>query len=200
MTSKQELRRHFRQRRQQQLSLSSAICRQVLTLVQSSPIQTGRLGLYWPLNGEVDLRSIRAATPSAVALPVADGVGGLTDRLGRDTPLQADGCGIPAPVAGPAYADQLSLLLVPALAIDHTGIRLGAAAATTTGCALIPPGQPCRPGWCFPPVASVQIFCPVIPGMCPSPAGSRNTDLVSPVEATHYGHSHQPFPCGVCWP
>ena len=126
MTSKQELRRHFRQRRQQQLSLSSAICRQVLTLVQSSPIQTGHLGLYWPLNGEVDLRSIRAATPSAVALPVANGVGGLHYRLWGDTPLQADGCGIPAPAEGSALAaDQLSLLLVPALAIDHTGIRLG---------------------------------------------------------------------------
>ena len=126
MTSKQELRRHFRQRRQQQLSLRSAICRQVLTLVQSSPIQTGHLGLYWPLNGEVDLRSIRAATSSAVALPVAAGVGGLQYRLWADTPLQADGCGIPAPAEGPAlHADQLSLLLVPALAIDHTGIRLG---------------------------------------------------------------------------
>ena len=70
MTTKQECRRHFRQRRQQQISLGSAIYRQVLTMVQSSPIRPGYLGLYWPLSSEVDLRPIRAITPNAVALPV----------------------------------------------------------------------------------------------------------------------------------
>ena len=126
MNTKQECRRHFRQRRQQQISLGSAIYRQVLTMVQSSPIRPGYLGLYWPLSSEVDLRPIRAITPNAVALPVADGSGGLLYRCWRDTPMQADGCGIPAPTDAPALrADQLSLLLVPALAIDHSGIRLG---------------------------------------------------------------------------
>lgn len=126
MTTKQECRRHFRQRRQQQISLGSAIYRQVLTMVQRSPLRPGYLGLYWPLSSEVDLRPIRAITPNAVALPVADGSGGLQYRRWGDTPLQADGCGIPAPTDAPALrADQLSLLLVPALAIDHSGIRLG---------------------------------------------------------------------------
>ena len=126
MTSKQDLRRLFRQRRQEQLSLGSVICRQVQTLVQASPVRTGHLGLYWPLNGEVDLRTIRLAISNEVALPFADGCGGLHYRHWTDTPLQADGCGIPAPNDGqPLPADQLSLLLVPALAIDRTGIRLG---------------------------------------------------------------------------
>ena len=126
MTSKQDLRHHFRQRRHQQSSLRSAICRQVLNMVQSSSIQTGHLGLYWPLNGEVDLRSIRLAIPNEIALPFADGCGGLHYRHWTDTPLEADGCGILAPNVGPPLdADQLSLLLVPALAIDHCGIRLG---------------------------------------------------------------------------
>ncbi len=126
MTSKQDLRRLFRQRRQEQLSLGSVICRQVQTLVQASPVRTGHLGLYWPLNGEVDLRTIRVAISNEVALPFADGCGGLHYRHWTDTPLQADGCGIPAPNDGqPLHADQLSLLLVPALAIDRTGIRLG---------------------------------------------------------------------------
>ena len=126
MTSKQDLRRLFRQRRQEQLSLGSVICRQVQTLVQASPVRTGHLGLYWPLNGEVDLRTIRLAISNEVALPFADGCGGLHYRHWTDTPLEADGCGIPAPNVGPPLdADQLGLLLVPALAIDQSGIRLG---------------------------------------------------------------------------
>ena len=37
-----------------------------------------------------------------------------------------DGCGIPAPLNQPPLtADQLDLLLVPALAVDQNGIRLG---------------------------------------------------------------------------
>jgi 5-formyltetrahydrofolate cyclo-ligase len=40
--------------------------------------------------------------------------------------LIADGCGIPAPLNHPPLtADQLDLLLVPALAVDQGGIRLG---------------------------------------------------------------------------
>jgi 5,10-methenyltetrahydrofolate synthetase len=40
--------------------------------------------------------------------------------------LALDGCGIPAPQGQPALPpQQLALLLVPALAIDRTGIRLG---------------------------------------------------------------------------
>ena len=77
MTTKKDCRRHFRQRRQQQISLGSAIYRQVLTLVESPPMRPGLLGIYWPLSSEVDLRPIRAITPNAVALPVADGSGGL---------------------------------------------------------------------------------------------------------------------------
>ena len=46
--------------------------------------------------------------------------------------LEADGCGIPAPAArsaapgdGALAAEQLGLLLIPALACDAAGIRLG---------------------------------------------------------------------------
>jgi 5-formyltetrahydrofolate cyclo-ligase len=83
---------------------------------------------------EPDWRPLLERWPEALrqrlALPVVRSVGGV----GRLTygawhpadPLRADDCGIPAPVAAaPLQAHALALLLVPALAIDQRGIRLG---------------------------------------------------------------------------
>jgi len=93
-----------------------------------------RLGLYWPLGHEPDWRPLLERWPEALhqrlALPVVrceGGVGRLTYGAWHPAdPLLADGCGIPAPVAAaPLQAHQLALLLVPALAIDQRGIRLG---------------------------------------------------------------------------
>ena len=98
---------------------------------QSSP---SRLGLYWPLGHEPDWRPLLDRWPEALlqrlALPVVrceSGVGRLTYGAWHPAdPLLADGCGIPAPVAAaPLQAHQLALLLVPALAMDQRGIRLG---------------------------------------------------------------------------
>ena len=88
------------------------------------------VGLYWPLPGEVDLTHLRLDLVNelglSTALPVADGQGNLTYRIWTAAPLAKDGCGIPAPLDQPALkAEQLSLLLVPALAVDRRGIRLG---------------------------------------------------------------------------
>jgi 5-formyltetrahydrofolate cyclo-ligase len=93
-----------------------------------------RLGLYWPVGHEPDWRPLLERWPEALrqrlALPVVrceGGVGRLTYGAWHPAdPLLADGCGIPAPVAAaPLQAHQLALLLVPALAIDQRGIRLG---------------------------------------------------------------------------
>lgn len=88
------------------------------------------VGLYWPLPGEVDLTSLRLDLVNelglSTALPVADGQGNMTYRPWTAAPLAQDGCGIPAPLDQPALsAEQISLLLVPALAVDRMGIRLG---------------------------------------------------------------------------
>ena len=62
----------------------------------------------------------------STALPAADGQGNMTYRAWNTAPLTQDGCGIPAPLDQPALsAEQISLLLVPALAVDRMGIRLG---------------------------------------------------------------------------
>jgi len=88
------------------------------------------VGLYWPLPGEVDLTPLRFDLLDelgvSAALPVADGEGNLTYRPWSAAPLTQDGCGIPAPLDQPDLRpEQLSLLLVPALAVDRRGIRLG---------------------------------------------------------------------------
>jgi len=88
------------------------------------------VGLYWPLSGEVDLTPLRFDVLDELgvtaALPVADIEGNLTYRAWSAAPLTQDGCGIPAPLDQPdLHPKQLSLLLVPALAVDQMGIRLG---------------------------------------------------------------------------
>jgi 5-formyltetrahydrofolate cyclo-ligase len=83
---------------------------------------------------EPDWRPLLERWPEALrqrlALPVVrceGGIGRLTYGAWHPAdPLHADGCGIPAPVAAaPLEAHALALLLVPALAIDQRGIRLG---------------------------------------------------------------------------
>ena len=152
--SKDSLRRHYRQLRRQSLPLAEAALLEVLATTlpqaleaadahadareataQAKP-QAGpsRLGLYWPVGHEPDWRPLLERWPEALrqrlALPVVrceGGVGRLTYGAWHPAdPLLADGCGIPAPMAAaPLQAHELALLLVPALAMDQRGIRLG---------------------------------------------------------------------------
>lgn len=131
-----ELRRHYRQRRRAALAVANdpiepeeQIRQQVeleLTRRERLGLLQGTVGIYWPLTGEVDLRRLQPSPDQPVALPAADGEGRLHYHLWGTSPLAPDGCGIPAPQGQPALPpQQLALLLVPALAIDRTGIRLG---------------------------------------------------------------------------
>jgi 5-formyltetrahydrofolate cyclo-ligase len=152
--AKDSLRRHYRQLRRQSLPLAEAALLEVLATalpqalaaadakasarganLQAKPqAAPSRLGLYWPVGHEPDWRALLERWPEALrqrlALPVVrceGGVGRLTYGAWHPAdPLRADGCGIPAPVAAaPLEAHELALLLVPALAIDQRGIRLG---------------------------------------------------------------------------
>jgi 5-formyltetrahydrofolate cyclo-ligase len=143
--SKDSLRRHYRQLRRQSLPLAEAALLEVLATALPQALEAAdaktepqagpsRLGLYWPVGHEPDWRPLLERWPEALrqrlALPVVrceDGVGRLTYGAWHPAdPLRADDCGIPAPVAAaPLQAHQLALLLVPALAIDQHGIRLG---------------------------------------------------------------------------
>lgn len=92
----------------------------------------GRIGLYWPLPGEIDLRPL-AAAGLPLALPAVEAAGAAPARMvyrpwSPGDPLAPDACGIPAPLAAMAALPpaELGLLLAPALAFDPgSGIRLG---------------------------------------------------------------------------
>ena len=126
MSNKPTLRRHFKTQRHLGKAATRSIQDAVAALIDQSDCGNRHVGIYWPLPGEADLRPLRDGPHSPLALPVADGNGRLIYRSWGEDPLQPDGCGIPAPAAGDALKpDQLALLLVPALAVDGAGIRLG---------------------------------------------------------------------------
>ncbi|MFM7549561.1 MAG: 5-formyltetrahydrofolate cyclo-ligase [Cyanobacteriota bacterium] len=122
---KPELRRHFRLVRKQLLSdiqpVLAAAAQDALPALMSPG---KRLGLYWPVSSEPDLRQLAALVLCALPL-VEDGQ--LTYRPWRPgEELGPDQCGIPAPQGSPpCRPGDLDLLLVPALALDRQGIRLG---------------------------------------------------------------------------
>lgn len=116
-------RQHAARRRQALPAVERSIQLRVQDLLAQRPDSGGRVGVYWPLRHEVDLRGLAAP----LALPAVSG-GQLCYRPwdGRSV-LEPDDCGIPAPApaTGNLEAPALSLLLIPALAIDHQGFRLG---------------------------------------------------------------------------
>ena len=132
--TKASLRRHFRALRQSLLEgVEGAIVAQARRHIPAL-VPAGRaLGLYCPLPGEVDLRELETLLPGRLALPAItadprDPSARLVYRPWRGgDPLEPDGCRIPAPLAGAGElpAQALGLLLVPALACDASGIRLG---------------------------------------------------------------------------
>ncbi|MEB3264820.1 MAG: 5-formyltetrahydrofolate cyclo-ligase [Synechococcus sp.] len=131
--AKPELRRHWRARRRALLppvaaALAAAARRDLPPLV-APPLH---LGLYWPLPGEPDLRGLADLGSLRLALPWSPPgqtgpEAGLHYRPWRPgEPLEPDGCGIPAPLGSISLTPaELALLLVPALAVDRRGIRLG---------------------------------------------------------------------------
>ena len=185
LSPKAELRRRLRTERLGVLpEVESAIQAQARRWLPPLIGPAGRLGIYWPLAGEVDLRGLRSTLGERLALPAvehatpAPQTGADSQHPGRllyrawsqGQPLEPDGCGIPAPPAStpPLSPADLALLLVPALAVDRSGYRLGYGAP-------ILPGPGCRPWRCFPPPAWWRC-CPAIPGISPSPAGSLSTE------------------------
>ena len=120
MSSKQTLRRHFRAQRDLKEAANQSIQNAVVDLIGRSNCGKRHVGIYWPLRGEADLRPLRDGPHPPLALPVADGSGGLIYRSWSEDPLQPDGCGIPAPTKGDALQpDQLALLLSPGVLTEQ---------------------------------------------------------------------------------
>jgi 5-formyltetrahydrofolate cyclo-ligase len=126
--TKSDLRLLYRRRRLSELSaVEQAIQEQALQLVPPLLTAASGLGLYWPLAGEVDLRCLEPLLRGWLALPAAQpGDAGLVFRIWNPgAPLLPDHCGIPAPQGPSLEPSALGLLLVPALAFDRRGFRLG---------------------------------------------------------------------------
>jgi len=128
---KDALRLQYRRlRRQHVAGLQQQLDRNLAGWLQAQPricLPDRHLGLFWPLGGEPDLRAPLRALQRPLALPVVQ-TGSLRYRpWPPGLELMPDDCGIPAPAA--ALKDlppaRLQLLLVPALALDGRGVRLG---------------------------------------------------------------------------
>jgi 5-formyltetrahydrofolate cyclo-ligase len=126
--SKDALRRRFRSLRLQQLEAAQPGLERAAAELAAGLEGERLLGIFWPLPGEADLRPLaqRAGLSQRLALPRVE-AGQLRYRSWQPgDPLIADDTRIPAPEQGADLAaEQLELLLVPALAMDQRGIRLG---------------------------------------------------------------------------
>lgn len=134
---KPALRRVLRQQRHRAIeSQPSAILVAALSELPRQLRRLGRrgfLGLYSPLKSEPDLRSLSTRLEHhdclcGMALPAVDQHDMLNYRCWRgERLLGVDACGIPAPdaAAESLNAGSLTMLLVPGLAVDRQGYRLG---------------------------------------------------------------------------
>ena len=97
-----------------------------LSLASSLGKIDGHIGIYWPLDGEIDLRSLRQTLNIPLALPACENTTNLAYHSWSSKPLKKDSLKIPSSLNNPKLeAHSLSLLLIPAVAIDYSGFRLG---------------------------------------------------------------------------
>ncbi len=84
------------------------------------------IGIYWPLKGEVDIRFIKDIDNLKVALPSSSKTKGLSYHNWSNNQLEIDSNHIPAPIGKNVINPKnISILFVPAIAIDQEGYRLG---------------------------------------------------------------------------
>ena len=84
------------------------------------------IGIYWPLKGEVDLTFLKDLENQKIALPSSSKTNGMKYHKWSKSNLEPDSNGIPAPIGEQAIPPaEISMLLVPAIAIDKAGFRLG---------------------------------------------------------------------------
>ena len=96
------------------------------TLLKKYHVKGKYIGIYWPLKGEVDIRFIKEISNEKVALPSSSKTKGITYHHWSNNQLEIDSNNIPAPTGkNIIHPIDISILLVPAIAIDQEGYRLG---------------------------------------------------------------------------
>ena len=84
------------------------------------------IGIYWPLKGEVDIRFIKEISTQKVALPSSCKTKGISYYDWSNNQLELDSNRIPSPKGENAInPNNISMIFVPAIAIDQEGYRLG---------------------------------------------------------------------------
>ena len=84
------------------------------------------IGIYWPLQGEIDIRFIKDINNQKVALPSSSKNKCLSYHHWSNKPLNLDSNNIPAPTGEiDINPKDISIIFVPAIAIDQEGYRLG---------------------------------------------------------------------------
>ncbi len=127
---KREARIQYRQARKKNIQLTEKdILIQVEKLLKNLSDKTccrNFVGIYWPLEDEVDLRSLKKKSRLPLALPASNERGEISYHKLTNSVLKKDAYGIPSPLEETTLKpNQIRLLIVPALAIDHNGTRLG---------------------------------------------------------------------------
>jgi 5-formyltetrahydrofolate cyclo-ligase len=125
VATKPQLRQQFRRFRRGAIAAAQPGLARVAATALPALVPVGkRLGIYWPIGAEPDLRAVAEQVDCALPAVAGDGLRYRPWRPGDQ--LRPDGCRIPAPAEGGNLGpDALALLLVPALAFDARGIRLG---------------------------------------------------------------------------
>src|SRR2546423_8429068 len=102
-------------------------------VLASAPFARAKVvALFWPMleRNEVDVRPIEAAAlenGKLVAYPFLQDEAGISLRLGESSSLEERGYGFaePSPGASEAETSDELLVIVPALAVDPSGHRIG---------------------------------------------------------------------------
>ena len=84
------------------------------------------IGIYWPLKGEIDITFIKEIIDQKFALPSSSKKKGINYHHWSSSSLELDSNRIPSPKGEKAInPNDISLLFVPAIAIDQEGYRIG---------------------------------------------------------------------------
>ena len=84
------------------------------------------IGIYWPLRGEVDIRFIKEISNQKIALPSSSKIKGINYHNWSKKKLELDANKIPSPLEENTINPiDISIIFVPAIAIDQEGYRLG---------------------------------------------------------------------------
>ena len=134
ISERSELRRYFRSQRQAlsaetQHNNSLDVARNLLN--SGHMLRSNRIGSYWANDGEVDLEPLMIELDyrrKILALPVVNTPGNMSFFAYRPgASLIVNRYNIPEPAAGAAFIDgrSLGIVLVPLVAFDAFGVRLG---------------------------------------------------------------------------